>query len=323
MIAVTARENLPTKEKATIDGHVGRLSELLGYGVEKRMLTYNPATNSSGGVKKAGMERDSDQRDAFTDTELATIFSAKWFQTGTGEIRSKGSTHWRPFNFWAPIIGLYAGGRVSELAQLYLDDIRQSGNGIWYIDFNLVQPDKVRDDDAIEGEATYEEIGIKSLKNANAVRVVPIHDELLRLGLVDYAQGLRSAGYQRLFPELKRDPVKGYGKPVGKWFNEHYLGKKLGMKRDGRKVFHSLRHNFISRLDELDVIESKIAQLVGHERGDTQSAKRYRKDLAAEKIKPLMDQLQYPALPTIAPFDIPSGLRAIKWALRLKESMQR
>lgn len=160
----------------------------------------------------------------------------------------------------------------------------------------------------------------KSLKTVNSIRVVPLHDSVVRAGLPEYVAALRKAGYERLFPELKRDAVKGYGKPAGSWFNERFLGQKLGIKRDRRKTFHSLRHNFATALERLDLPERVMAQLTGHERGQTQSGTRYAKDRHAGELKSVIDNLTFPSLAGLVPFNAEAGLRAINAAQRRKSA---
>lgn len=41
--------------------------------------------------------------------------------------------------------------------------------------------------------------GDKSLKTVNAIRQVPIHPRLIELGLLEYVDALKAAGYDRLF----------------------------------------------------------------------------------------------------------------------------
>lgn len=53
--------------------------------------------------------------------------------------------------------------------------------------------------------------------------------------------------------------------------------KALGETYTQRKVFHSLRHEFVHQLDRAQVPEDRIALLVGHERGVTESFKTYSK----------------------------------------------
>jgi len=126
------------------------------------------------------------------------------------------------------LLALTTGGRLNELAQLYLDDVRQSENGTWYLDFNLDGADKLDADDSDLGPD-------KSLKTVNSIRVVPLHALIVNAGLPNYVNALREAGHDRLFPELKRDAIKGYGKPAGSWFNERFLGRRLRIERNGKK----------------------------------------------------------------------------------------
>ncbi|PQV71874.1 integrase, partial [Cronobacter sakazakii] len=82
-------------------------------------------------------------------------------------------------------------------------------------------------------------------------------------GLLEYVDAMKAAGYERLFPELKHNKIKGYRDGASKWFNENYFGKVLGFARDGKKTFKSLRHTLINALDEVENNKRTIEQLVG------------------------------------------------------------
>ena len=318
LVEVSRREGLQGKAQKTVRGHVGRIAEVLNFADDKGMMHGNPATGFEREWGIGGKARPQDEREAFTNSELQSIFSQQWFSDGAGVFSESGNwTNWRPFYFWMPLLGLTSGGRLNELAQLYLDDIRQSeeDSAVWYLDFNLNQPDKLDAD--MEDPA----VSDKSLKTVNAVRVVPIHEAVIQAGLIDYVAELRKAGHVRLFPELSRDRVKGYGKPAGSWFNERFLGRKLGLERNGRKTFHSLRHNFITALERLDLTERVMAQLAGHERGKTQSATRYAKDRSAAELKPTIDRLVFPRVVEISRFDIDAGMKALTIATRYKKAV--
>lgn len=87
------------------------------------------------------------------------------------------------------------------------------------------------------------------------------------------------------------------------------------MPRDGKRVFHSLRHNYVNHLDRLELSERMIAQLVGHARGSTTAMTTYSKDRAVEEQFAAISKLAYD-LPDIKPFDVKAGLKALKDALR-------
>jgi integrase len=310
LIAIAEKNGLPLKPETTVKGHIGRLSEVLGYGEANKMLTFNPAADFKRGGRRE-MLRAQDERDVFSPEELNLIFSQDWFKKGAGNFTEKRNwTFWKPLYYWLPLLGLLTGGRLNELSQLYLDDIKQSDTDekVWYIDFNMVSSSSVAD---------------KSLKTANAIRIVPIHDVLIRLGLLKYVAALRKAGYDRVFPELTLDELKGYSKAAGTWFNERFLGQKLKMRRDGKKTFHSLRHCFLTAAERLDLTERVIAQIAGHERGRTQSMSRYAKDRSAVDLQKRINEISFPCLSGVAPFNVQAGLNALKISERHKASLAR
>lgn len=325
LIDIAERENLARKTEKTIKGHIGRLSEILNYGATNHMLRFNPAADYKRGRGRGEMQRAQDERDVFNPEELNLIFSQDWFQNGTGKFSERNWTFWRPHYYWLPLLGLLTGARLNELSQLYLDDILQSDNdpAVWYIDFNLNKPDKIDADDPDPNSDESDPDRDKSLKTVNAIRVVPLHDTIVQLGFAEYVAALRKGGHTRLFPELKHDKVKGYGKPAGSWFNERFLGRKLGIVRNGKKTFHSLRHCFLSATERLELTERVMAQLAGHQRGTTQSGTRYVKDRSADELKPIVNRLNYPCLSGVAPFQIKPALKALECAKRHKEAVAR
>jgi integrase len=276
----------------------------------------NPAKALGGEVlKRCGspMVKAHEQRDAFSNEELRQIFSATWFQVGVGRRTRKGLFHsYRPHYYWLPLLALFAGGRLNELAQLYLSDIRIDSAGIAFIDFNLEGEGKLDLDSSESGTGAD-----KSLKTINSQRSIPIHDFLLQRGFLDYVEALRTAGHTRLFPELKFDKNKGYGKAAGSWFNERYLGNTLNMPRDGRRSFHSLRHNYATTLGAAGLATTLKSDLMGHSRSKALVESRYSKGASMAEFKKAIDALAYP-LPRIEKFDLFGGMEAVEHALKLK-----
>lgn len=311
LIEKALADGQPVMSRDAIGRHIESLGSMLKWAKSERYLFDNPAENVL--AQRRVMVREQDRRDLFTDDELVQIFSADWFKKGAGTPNQYGRfTSFRPFHFWLPLLALYVGGRINELCQLYLTDIRVDKNGVAYIDFNLDAPDKMMDEETQTG-------GDKSLKTVNAIRQVPIHPRLIELGLLEYVDALKAAGYDRLFPELKHNKIKGYRAAASKWFNENYFGKILGFPRDGKKTFHSLRHTFINAVDEFEINERTIAQLVGHVRGSTTAMTTYRKDADVGEQFGVISQLHY-SLPDIAQFDSQAGIKAVIDARRRHKS---
>ncbi|UMZ13519.1 site-specific integrase [Pseudomonas sp. MPFS] len=290
---------------ASVERYLDSLSSMFAWAVDNMILTHNPAKRAIEKQKK--VTRDQDDRLRFEKTDLDKIFSAHWFSAGTGERNKHGRFHqFRPHFYWLPLLALYTGARLNELSQLYITDLKLTNTGVHYLDFNLDGPDKL---DADEPD--------KSLKTVNSQRIVALHPHIIELELPAYVKALSGAGYSRLFPELKRDEIKGYGKPAGSWFNERFLGKQLAIPRDGKRTFHSFRHTFITALSELGVPPDIQAQLAGHSRGETITAVRYRKDADAERLLEYVKLLDF-KLPAIKSFVVANGLEAVKDAWRLK-----
>jgi integrase len=298
---------LPRMKEERAAAYVAKIGEAFGWAKREGLMPENPAASLV--ERKRRTRREQDERSAMSKENLELIFSHSWFKTGTGTRTAKGR-HWnfQPHMYWLPLLALYSGGRLNELSQLHISDVRQTPAGTWYLDFNLNDSDKI---DADEPD--------KRLKTVNSERKVPLHAELIRLGLPEYVAALRSKGYRQLFPELRFDRVKGYGKQSGQWFNERFLGKQLKIARNGMQTFHSFRHNFTTALNHLDppISEFRINQLTGHERGETMSARRYAKDSSPDNLRADVDRLNF-GLPAIAKFDIEDGLTAVKAALERK-----
>lgn len=190
-----------------------------------------------------GKGRSNTARQPFSDEQMALILNALT-DTGNTIIR-------KPYQKWGPLIGAYSGARLNEISQLHLIDIRQEGD-IWCFDLN---------DD---GDS-------KHLKAAASKRLVPIHPKLIQLGLLDYVQELKQAGKSKLFPDFSYCPKNGWGRSLGRWFNEVLL-TDLNIKNKSL-VFHSLRHTVVTRLMRANVPEPIVKSIIGHaQEGVTQNS---------------------------------------------------
>lgn len=232
---------IPTNERysdRSINERLTHLSSLLTWcravkGYTDKDLTY--------GVQIRNPE--SAERAPFTLDEIATLFASSHYQPKAID---------SPFKFWIPLLGLYSGGRLSELAQLTTADFLQA-DGIPAI--------RVTD----EGEE-------QNVKTAAGKRLIPVHKDLVDIGLLEYVQELRAAGVERLFPDLPKADKPGT--PASKWFTQ--FRRKRGVQDvdalGKEKVFHSFRHTVITRLMHGDGKGTQqfpiplVQQIVGHEK---------------------------------------------------------
>ena len=162
-------------------------------------------------------------------------------------------------------IGAYSGMRINEICTLRESSIKN-----------------------IEGVLCFE---ITEGKTKSAARIVPVHSKIIPLvksllktthsgflfyhaSITDRADGKRSTWHTQQFTRAKR---KALGEPAAE-----------------RKVFHSLRHAFVQQLDRAQVPEDRIALLVGHERGSTESFKTYSRNSASTiELKRYVELLSY------------------------------
>ena len=186
------------------------------------------------GMKIAKAKQALPARRAYTDAETQALY-AELTENRGGLVKKQDYK-------WGALLALYTGARLREIAQLDKSDIRVEG-GIWYIDIN---------DDGLN----------KSLKTRAAKRRVPLHSELIQLGLLDWVSSKREG--QRLFLSFSHNTKEGYGRNLGRWFNTGLL-PGLNLKERGL-VFHSLRHTMVTRLAQAGVPEPLYQEIVGHER---------------------------------------------------------
>ncbi len=159
----------------------------------------------------------------FTKDELQTIFGDPIF----ADPASFGT------NQWALLVMLYTGVRnSSEMAGMQLANIfEEQGVPVFFL--------------------------ADASKNQRSKRLVPIHDDLIRLGFFQHVERLRASGQTYLFPEWAKRTDK-----VNDWFNNTFL-VKLGIKSKN-KVFYSFRHTLATELAKAGVPRELSKMISGH-----------------------------------------------------------
>jgi len=219
------------------------LSTLLNYAASNLLLPVNPAS----GVKVLEQKRAKEARYPFDLAALNAIFAGPVHVKG---IRPKGGAG--EAAYWLPLLGLFTGARVEELAQLrpenVYEDTYHDGNGVEHSAWVIAITDR--------GEG-------QGLKNASSRRRVPMHAELQRLGFIEYAQ--QAKGRERIFHELRPDTMGAESGNWSKWFGK-YLRRTVNVT-DTRMVFHSFRHKFKDAAREAGITEEVSDALTGHSNG--------------------------------------------------------
>lgn len=232
--AIMDLKGLQTINAQTVNKYLQTFGTMFEWGRKNGFVSQNVFA----GLAIRSTKRAATERKAFSSEQVTMIYEAI--------VGNAGSKAKLPYQKWGPLIGLYSGARLNEIAQIHLKDIRQEA-GIWYFDLN--------DDD--EG---------KKLKTDASRRIVPVHPRLIELGLLEYVDELRNQRMEKLFPTFTYCTKNGWGRALGRWFNDKFL-PELGMK-NGNLVFHSLRHTVTNSLQREDVPQAMVQALIGHTRGD-------------------------------------------------------
>lgn len=200
-------------------------------------------------------------RRPWKDEELHQLFSQPLFQAY--EVPPLDRSGGGPAAYWIPIIGIYTGARIGELAQLKVSDITEE-DGIPVISIT----------DGGEGQ---------KVKTSASRRSIPIHSELIRLGLLEYADRIRRAAPEgSLWPYLKQDTISP-------WFSQYR--KSVGL--DGKWLdFHSFRHTVRTRLAKAQVQEQLMDAITGHETAGSTGRKVYT-HLDIHDLKEAIERLSY------------------------------
>lgn len=200
--------NLTRISKANINKHLAGISAVCRYATRN----YDVPNPVEGML--INISRDEDQetkRIPYTADDLNHIFSQPIFTKERWNNRQ-----------WLPILALYTGCRGEELAQLLVSDIREE-NEIPYLSI------QTRDED---GNI------VKTVKAYTARRNIPLHKDVIALGLLDFVKSVEESGNQRLFYDLT--PYKGrMFANYTKWWGHQRTKFRIA---DKRKTFHSFRH---------------------------------------------------------------------------------
>lgn len=195
--------------------HTHALSSFFNWGIRKGLMQHNPATRMAPGRGPAEVSRR-----PFTIAELNKIVAAlpDW---ANGR---------KPARWWVPLIAIFSGMRMGEIVSLTVDDVAVRDG----VECFLLR----RTED-------------RSLKTAGSERVVPIHPELIRMGILQRVAKLREDGVSRLFADLEGDTQKERSTIFQK--NFAYFQKKVLKITERGVSFHCFRHGFRDALREAGV----------------------------------------------------------------------
>lgn len=280
--AFEAKNGHPADRFGEAAKHMNVVRQILAFAVQEEWMENNPA-------EKVRMPKETRKRyekrghktQPFTSEELKRILSTPMFAAGMNaeeERKRLERVARHPSRYWTPLIALYSGARMNEILQLERGDIREV-MGVPYF--------QVTDEE--EDDYGAEFFG-KQLKTDNAVRDIPLHPELVRLGFLEWAT---AQGKGRLFPEATAGPGQKPSKKYSRNFQT--LLKSVGVWVRRRKVFHSFRPTFNDAMRDAEVPAEYRAAIQGW-RGQIVMDQQYGQGHKVKRLSEHVGRVRYEGL---------------------------
>lgn len=264
-------------EEKTLWNWTNTYKALFSFAVDRDLIAKNIAANM---MKKPKV---SDSRFAYGADDIATIFSTPLFNgflgKATGYRKVPGPNLVRDHKYWLPIMALWTGARLEELASLHREEIK-SVAGVYYIDLS----ERPIDDSP------------RRVKNATARRIIPIHDALLGLGFLEHVGTVANGP---IFPELDANADKAsarFSKWWGHWCHANAEVHGQGLD-DPSKVFHSFLHTWKRTGRALIDKEEHSDLMSGHSEGNA-VARGYGRGVDEQLLVALQQAMNSIAFPT-------------------------
>jgi integrase len=177
-----------------------------------------------------------------------------------------GFDDWRK---WVFSIAAYTGMRRTEIVQLRREDLYlDSASQRYYFLVTDRGPEQ-------------------TIKTANARRRVPIHRQLLEMGLVEYCR--QTDDHDRIFPDLK--PRK-----ISDWYSST-LAKQCDVpdvnEFELRLRVHSFRATVVTKLRGRNINTAIVQQIIGHKITDAGITDNYTHDFQVADLVEAMDTLRF------------------------------
>ena len=247
VVEIADQLNLERSSIPTVNKRLDVLRAVFSYGVEEEKVAKNPFVN----LRMKEVKKAKSKRQPMGEQDLGKLFSSL----------IKGSE-----DFWVTMIAAYQGARQNEILQLRREDI-YSERGTWVISFH----DRFDDN---------------SLKTESSVRIVPLHQHLVSLGLSDWAAKIGRG--ERLFQSASLGIYGNYSQTYSKHINAVF--RSLGVTNH----FHSLRHSFRDACREAEV-DSDIADYLGGWSGSTSVSCSYGSlEFSLSHMKRQLNRISYP-----------------------------
>jgi hypothetical protein len=170
-----AIDKKPLLSPVTQQNYLAALRDILDLAAKKRLIPVNPAEGMR--PLKRDTVPDAEKRLPFSLDQIKTFFSSDFY--------AECAKHPVPYaydkpgwRFWLPLISIFMGMRPNEIAQLLTTDLKRTSSGTWYLDVATTSDEE-------DGESA---MLAKTLKTAASHRKIPLHPELVAIGLIQFVE---------------------------------------------------------------------------------------------------------------------------------------
>lgn len=224
-----------TLDKRTVEtNYMGKISSLFTWLHTNEYIDRNMTTGLVSSL--TAKERRERKRKPYDSDDLKRIFDLLPFDPS------------QPHLAWVPLIAAYSGCRQGEICQLLVTDIKEA-HGIHYM--HITEED---DNGNI----------VKTVKNENSRRLVPLHPVILDMGFLKYVELRKAQGKKVLFEN--QDRTRSHFKPLtGQYYSKLFQTfNRQKITDDPKKVFHSFRHLVHNELKQAGVASDLYHSITGH-----------------------------------------------------------
>ncbi|RYF22437.1 MAG: hypothetical protein EOO77_04140 [Oxalobacteraceae bacterium] len=246
-VEIAGREGLPLMSLTTQAKYLSILSPFFSWLVSDAPITI--AANPFDGLHHK-LERGENRRPSFTSRQLDMLLISPLFARsgGAGQEHIEGNEEVRDSRYWIPLLCMFTGSRITEVAQLQIDDI------------------DVRDDVPLV-LLSHDEARGQFVKSKRG-RLAALHPLLIEAGFLDYCKQqqkrAKKDGNRQLFPELTAGKRQLLGDAPARWFRR-YL-ERVGIKSGSDGIgAHSFRHTMADAMRAAGYTDAEFGQLIlGH-----------------------------------------------------------
>ena len=260
----------------TVNRHISAVSSLFKWARTNSYAEANPCD----GLFFAKAKRPK-SRPPFTPAQLNMVLMSPLFtgfERDGKEFRpgTRMSSDWR---YWIPLIAMFTGARIGEIAQLRVGDVKRQ-HGAWFLHLR------------------HDEVTAQITKSGQS-RIAPIHSFLRNVGFLAFVRGqrIRAAidGRPELFPDLERNDRDQIGaKPSRFW--RWYLSA-IGLKDGGDGIgAHSFRHSIADQLRAADYLDDEIEVVLGHNQKTVTSGYGMLAQGSVRRLSAMIEAVRFPGV---------------------------